>query len=150
MREISGLAGLRSLVGVALEPTDWLHVDQDRVDAFAACTQDPQWIHVDVARARASEYGGTIAHGFLTLSLIPHLWEGHFIVLDIHHSINYGLDRVRFPAPLPVGSRIRGRFTITRATDIEGGLRVAMHVVIEREGHPKPVCIADALVLFYG
>jgi len=146
---VEGWEGFRALVGVATPPTDWLTVDQDRVDAFAACTGDTQWIHVDVARARESEFGGTIAHGYLTLSLIPALWHSHFDVRGIGSAINVGLDRVRFAAPLLVGRRVRARFKIAEAVETAHGLRVVNHSIVEAEGNErKPVCIADTVILY--
>ncbi|HUZ48684.1 MAG TPA: MaoC family dehydratase [Candidatus Dormibacteraeota bacterium] len=145
---IHGFDGLRALVGVDLPPTAWLAVDQARIDAFAACTGDAQWIHVDVERARTGEYGATIAHGYLVLALIAPLWQEHFDVRGVGPVINYGLDRVRFPAPVKAGSRIRARFITTQATDVNGGLLVKKRVTLEAEGSAKPVCVADTLVLY--
>jgi acyl dehydratase len=145
---IEGLEGLRALVGASVPPTPWFAVDQDLVDAFAACTGDAQWIHVDIARARESEFGGTIAHGYLTLALLPSLWHSHFDVRGIGAAINVGLDRVRFPAPLRVGTRIRARFAIVEAVETPRGLRAVNRVTIEAEGGGKPVCIADVIALY--
>ena len=145
---IHGFDGLRALAGILLPPTQWLAVEQARIDAFADCTDDRQWIHVDVERARASPYGATIAHGYLTLALLPQFWHRHFEVRGVGSAINYGLDRVRFPAPLLAGSRVRARFAIQRVSDVDGGLLVKKRVTVEREGSPKPACVADALVLY--
>ncbi|MHB8146930.1 MAG: MaoC family dehydratase [Vulcanimicrobiaceae bacterium] len=145
---IHGFDGLRALVGVDLPPTAWLAVDQARIDAFAACTGDAQWIHVDVERARTGVYGAAIAHGYLVLALIVPLWHEHFDVRGVGSAINYGLDRVRFPAPVKAGSRIRARFITTQATDVDGGLLVKKRVTLEAEGSAKPVCVADTLVLY--
>lgn len=147
-RIIDGFEGLRSLAGVPTPPTAWLAVEQERVDAFAGCTGDSQWIHVDVERARSSEFGGTIAHGFLTLALIPLLWRRHFEVRRVGTVLNVGLDRVRFPAPLTVGSRIRARFLLVEAVETAVGLRVVQRVTIESEDATKPVCVADAITLY--
>ncbi|HVA27833.1 MAG TPA: MaoC family dehydratase [Candidatus Baltobacteraceae bacterium] len=145
---IHGFDGLRALVGIELTPTAWLLVDQARVDAFAACTGDAQWIHVDVGRASESAYGSTIAHGYLTLALIPALWCDRFEVVGIESIVNYGLDRVRFPAPLNVGTRVRVRFAITQVEDTREGLMVKKRATLEGEGSSKPVCIADTLTLY--
>jgi len=145
---IEGFEGFRALVGAVTPPTDWLDVDQARVDAFAACTGDTQWIHVDPVRAAASEFGGTIAHGYLTLSLVSALFFGHFDVRGVGAPLNLGLDKVRFPRPLRVGTRVRARFTIAEAVDARHGLRVIIHAAIEPENSPKPVCIADQVVLY--
>lgn len=145
---IQGFDGLRALTGVELPPSDWLTVDQARIDAFAACTGDRQWIHVDVERARAGQYGSTIAHGYLTLALVSQFWHQQFEVRGVGPAINYGLDRVRFPSPVPVDSRIRAHFVIENVSDVDGGLMVKRRVTLEREGSSKPVCVAEALVLF--
>jgi acyl dehydratase len=145
---VEGFDGLRALAGTTIPPTEWLAVDQDRVDAFAACTGDAQWIHLDVDRARASQFGGTIVHGYLTLALIPFLWHQNVDVRGIGMAINLGLDRVRFPAPLHVGKRIRAHFVILQASEKQRGLRVVSHATIEAEGGNTPVCVAD-LITFY-
>lgn len=145
---IEGFEGFRALIGISTPPTPWFAVEQERVDAFAACSGDSQWIHVDVERARGSEFGGTIAHGYLTLSLIPLLWHQHFEVQGIGSAVNVGLDRVRFTAPLRSGSRIRAHFSIVEATESERGWRVVKRVTIEAENADKPVCIADTIVLY--
>lgn len=140
---------LAALVGVELPASPWLEVAQARIDAFARCTNDPQWIHVDPVRAEGGPYGGTVAHGYLTLSLITHLWESTFVVRGVPRTVNYGLDRVRFPAALPVGSRIRGHFRINSVSDIDVGVLVRTTVSIEREGYDRPVCVAQTLVCFF-
>lgn len=145
---IEGLRGFRALIGVSTPPTEWLVVDQERVDAFAACSGDSQWIHVDVERARTSEFGGTIAHGYLTLALIPSLWHRHFEVQGIETAVNIGLNRVRFPAPLRLGTRIRAQFSILEAIDAGPGWRVIKRVTIEAENAAKPICVADTIVLY--
>lgn len=146
---VDGRAGLRAKVGEDLPAGDWLEITQDRVDAFARCTDDPQWIHVDPERAKAGPFGQTIAHGYLTLSLITRFWERALEVSGFRMTVNYGLDRVRFPAPLPVGSRIRAHFRVDTVTEVESGLQVQVTATIEREGHAKPVCVAQTLVRFY-
>lgn len=145
---IEGLEGFRALVGGSTPPTEWFAVDQERIDAFAACSGDSQWIHLDAERARMSEFGGTIAHGYLTLALIPWLWDRHFEVKGIETAVNVGLDRVRFPAPLRSGSSIRAHFSIVEATEMGRGWRVVKRVTIEAENATKPVCIADTIVLY--
>ncbi len=146
---VTGIEGVRSLAGMALEPSPWLEVSQERVDAFAAVTEDRQWIHVDPERAGAGPFGTTVAHGFLTVSLIPHLWHLTARVEGMGMAVNYGLDRVRFPAPLAVPSRIRGCFRIERLIEAKGSVQISLHVTIERESFAKPVCAADMLVRYY-
>jgi acyl dehydratase len=144
------VAELESLVGTELGPSSWLEVEQARIDGFARATDDEQWIHVDPERAAAGPYGTTIAHGFLTLSLtVPLLFE----VLDVsgfHSAVNYGVNRVRFPAPVPVGSRVRGRFSVDDVTRVEGGAQLLLTGTVEREGGEKPVCVAQLLVRLVG
>ena len=139
------LADLLPLVGEPLGTSEWLVVDQDRIDRFAEATDDRQWIHVDAARAAAGPYGTTIAHGFLTLSLLPAMFDTGFAIDDVRMGVNYGLNRVRFPAPVPVGSRLRGHFKLLSYEPIEGGAQVTMEVTMEREGSAKPVCIAESV-----
>jgi acyl dehydratase len=140
------VSNLQDLVGRELGPTSWIEVTQQRIDAFAAATEDPQWIHVDLARAAAGPFGTTIAHGFLTLSLcIPMLEE----VLPAGGSmaVNYGTNRVRFPAPVPSGSRIRGRFRVLAVDDVDLGRRATVEATVELEGADKPACVAELVVL---
>ena len=137
------LADLPALVGRELGPGPWRTITQQQVDAFAEATGDRQWIHVDVERARReSPFGGPVAHGFLTLSLIASLVGEVLEVTDARTGINYGLDRVRFPAPVPVGSRVRGRVALEAFAEIEGGAQLTWSVVVEREGHAKPCVVA--------
>ncbi|OFW72814.1 MAG: hypothetical protein A2Y55_02360 [Actinobacteria bacterium RBG_16_68_12] len=134
------------LMGVELGPTSWLDVTQERIDAFAAATEDPQWIHTDPERAAGGPFGTTIAHGFLTLSLcVPMLYE--LMLPGGGMVVNYGVNKVRFPAPVPSGSRIRGRFRVMSAEGTDTGTRVTIEAVIEREGVEKPVCVAELAVL---
>jgi acyl dehydratase len=136
------------LVGSELV-SGWREIAQARVDLFADATDDPQWIHVDPERAAAGPFGTTIAHGFLTLSLVVPLFEEALPQLDGYSlTVNYGLNRVRFTAPLPSGSRIRGRFRVESVEDVSGGEQATVAVTIEREGHEKPVCVAEALFRF--
>lgn len=143
---IDGVDGLREAVGTALGHTEWMEITQDRVDAFAEVTGDNQWIHVDPERARKeSPYGTTIAHGYLTLSLcnlfLPQLLE----VTNTSMGVNYGSDRVRFPAPVLVGSRIRGTGAITACQDVAGGVQATIRLTVEIEGQDKPGCVVDTL-----
>jgi acyl dehydratase len=133
------------LAGAELGPTAWIEVTQERIDAFARATGDPQWIHIDPVRAANGPFETTIAHGFLTLSLVvPMLSE---VLPPIEGmAINYGVDRLRFPAPVPSGSRIRGRFRIDDVTEVRGGKQFRVAATIEREGAEKPVCVADLLL----
>lgn len=139
------LADLQALVGQEIGCSDWLRVDQARIDAFAEATGDHQFIHVDPVAAAASPFGGTVAHGFLTLSLLPWFGEDAFAVDDVVMGINYGLDRVRFPAPVRAGSRLRGRFVLQSYAALDGGAQLAIEVTVEIEGQPKPACVALSL-----
>lgn len=136
------LTDLQALVGQAIGSSDWLVVDQDRIDAFAHATGDHQFIHVDPVAAAASPFGGTVAHGFLTLSLLPWFGEHAFAIDDVKMGVNYGLDRVRFPAPVRAGSRLRGSFVLQSYQPIEGGAQLVVEVTVEIEGQPKPACVA--------
>ncbi|MCL8025219.1 MaoC family dehydratase [Nocardioides bruguierae] len=133
--------------GTELGTSDWLTVDQARVDAFADATGDHQWIHVDLARAATSTFGGTIAHGFLTLSLLPALGAGVYRFDTPGAVLNYGLDKVRFPAPLPVGRRVRTHVRMAAAEDTGAGVRATLVHTVEIEDHPRPACVAETLVL---
>jgi acyl dehydratase len=135
-------------VGQVLGHSDWLLIDQARIDAFAHATGDLQWIHIDPERAAAGPFGATVAHGFLTLSLLPMLSAQAFAVEGGRMSVNYGLDKVRFPAPVPVGSRLRALCKLTSCEPVGGDTsvwQVSMEVTIEREGSDKPVCVAQSL-----
>ncbi|MFL6719446.1 MAG: MaoC family dehydratase [Burkholderiaceae bacterium] len=146
MREIATLAELKTLVGQEVAVSDWVHITQERVNQFAEATGDHQWIHLDVERCkRESPFGGPIAHGFLTLSLLPMLMQNSVRMTDVRMGVNYGLNKVRFPAPVPVGSRVRSRTTVLSVEDIEGGAQVTWQVTIEREGGDKPVCVAESI-----
>jgi len=143
------LRDLEQRVGEEIAVSPWLEVTQERIDLFARAIDDYQWIHVDRERAKASPFGGTIAHGFLTLSLLSHLAERTFSFADRKMGINYGLNRVRFTAPLPSGSRIRARFTLAGYDKIQGGVQLTWQVAVEREGSDKPVLIAEWLGRHY-
>jgi acyl dehydratase len=140
---LSSIRELESRVGQEIAVSPWLQVTQERIDTFAKAIDDFQWIHVDRERAKSSPYGGTIAHGFLTLSLLSHLAERTFAFSDRKMGVNYGLNRVRFTAPLPSGSRVRARFTLGKYEKLDGGVQVTWNTVVEREGEEKPVLIAE-------
>ncbi|WP_433622783.1 MaoC family dehydratase [Nocardia sp. CA-120079] len=124
----------------------WIEVPQDRIDAFAEATEDRQWIHIDTERAATGPYGTTIAHGYLTLSLLPPLMADLIAIKDASARLNYGLNKVRFPSPVPAGSRIRGRARIVSVDEVAGGLQIVIQATIEREGGDKPACIAEYIV----
>ena len=140
------MSGLRDLVGVELGPTSWLAVTQERIDAFAAATSDAQWIHVDRERAAEGPFGTTIAHGFLTLSLCVAML-GEVLPSSGGMSVNYGVDRVRFPAPVPSGGRVRGRFRIAAIDETSRGVRAVIEAAVECDAVEKPVCVAELVVL---
>jgi acyl dehydratase len=149
MKTYQKLTDLEALVGSPLGSSDWLQIDQARIDQFAAVTGDDQWIHVDPVRAAAGMFGTTVAHGFLTLSLLPFFGRSSFKVAGVRMTVNYGLNRVRFPAPVPVGSRLRANYKLLSFDRIEGGVQVVTEVTVEREGHPKPVCVAESVARHY-
>ena len=146
---VTDLAGLAALAGVELGPTEWVEMTQDRVDAFADVTEDHNFIHVDPARASETPFGGTIAHGYLTLSLLAPITQQLLSVSDAAVSINYGLDRVRFPAPLPVGARFRGSATISEVSPIDGGVQVKVLASGEVAEQPKPALVAECVFRYY-
>jgi acyl dehydratase len=139
------LSEFQGLVGHTLGTSDWQNIDQARIDRFASVTGDDQWIHVDPVRAAAGPFGTTVAHGHLTLSLLPVMVRTAFKIGDVRMTINYGLNRVRFPAPVPVGSRLRGHFKLLGFESLSGGAQVIVEVTIERDGHSKPVCVAESV-----
>ena len=150
MRNFASLDEMRALVGSEVAVSEWVEVAQERVNQFADATDDHQWIHVDLERCKTeSPFGGPIAHGFLTLSLLSALFEKSIAMLDAKMVINYGLNKVRFPAPVPVGSRVRARLTLAKIEDIDAGAQLEWHVVVEREGGSKPVCVAEMLLRRY-
>lgn len=136
---------VRAAIGHELGVSDWLTITQDRIDRFAEATGDHQWIHVDPVRAAAGPFGRCIAHGYLTLSLLPHFLPQLVRYEGLRMSLNYGCDRVRFPAPVPVGSRLRGRGVLTGAEPAGDGLQVRIRLTIEIEGGDKPACVVDAI-----
>jgi acyl dehydratase len=148
---IHGPDGLRAWAGRELGVSEWTDIQQQAVDTFADLTGDHQWIHVDVERARASPFGSTIVHGYLTLGLVPRLAAAIYRVEGFGYGLNYGVNKVRFPAPLPVGSRIRLRTTLADVSDVaRDGLQAVLSHTFEREdGTAKPVCVAEAVVRYY-
>jgi acyl dehydratase len=136
------LADLAPLEGRVIGTSGWVEVDQARITQFAQATADLQWIHVDPARAAAGPFGTTVAHGFLTLSLLSELAAGAFRIADTRMGLNYGLDRVRFPSPVPAGSRLRAVCVLDRYEAIDGGAQLTLTVTVEREGGAKPACVA--------
>lgn len=150
LTEIESVAKFGELVGREVAASDWLEVSQERIDQFAEATGDRQWIHTDPERAaRESPFKQTIAHGFLTLSLLSDLGKMAMSVGGVRMGVNYGLNRVRFVSPVPAGSRVRGRFALAAVEEIEGGVQVAWDVTVEREGGDKPCCVAEWLVRYY-
>ena len=146
MKTFQTLSEIASLVGQEIAVSDWITITQEQVNQFAQATGDHQWIHVDVDKAKAGPFGGPIAHGFLTLSLLPRFFESSFEIVQSRMGVNYGLNKVRFMAPVPVGSRLRARMKLLACAPIENdGVQMTWEVTIEREGHGKPVCVAESL-----
>ncbi len=145
MRTFDTIAELAQLVGQEVGVSEWITVTQERIQLFADATNDHQWIHLDAERAKAGPFGTTIAHGFLTLSLLPEMGASAFQVRETRMGVNYGLNKVRFPAPVPSGSRVRGRFKLVDYEPLEGGAQITVQVTMEREGSDKPVCIAESI-----
>jgi acyl dehydratase len=145
MRTFERAVDLQPLVGQVIATSDWVSVTQQRIDQFAQATGDHQWIHVDPVRAAAGPFGTTIAHGFLTLSLLPEMSAAAMQVLDTRMGVNYGLNRVRFPSPVPAGSRLRAHFKLLAYEVIDGGAQITTEVTMEREGANKPVCVAESV-----
>jgi len=146
---LTGLDEVRSHVGQELGTSRWHEVTQEAIDAFAEVTGDHQWIHVDPERARETPFGGTIAHGYYTLSLAPMFSYEMFALEGFAFGVNYGLNRVRFPAPLPVGSKVRMRALLKGVEEIPGGAQITVELTFETEGGQKPVCVAEALSRVY-
>ena len=145
MKHYSTLASLQPLVGQDIGTSAWVMVDQARIDQFAQATGDHQWIHTDPGRAAAGPFGTTVAHGFLTLSLVPMLFDSGFAIADVKMGVNYGLNRVRFTAPVPAGGRVRGRFLLLGYEPLPGGAQLTVQVTIELEGSAKPACVAETV-----
>jgi acyl dehydratase len=150
MKTITGLEELKEAEGQILGTSDWHEVTQADVDAFADVTGDHQWIHVDVERAKETPFNGTIAHGYFTLSLIPLLSRQVFGMEGFTFALNYGLNRVRFPSPMPVGGKVRCTVKVAEVQEMPGGAQTTMEMTLEREGGEKPVCVAETLVRAYG
>jgi acyl dehydratase len=146
--EFDGPKALLDGVGADLGTTDWITITQDQINAFADATLDNQWIHVDTERAKAGPFGAPIAHGYLTMALAAYFLGQLVRVTGISMGINYGADKVRFPSPVPVGSKLRGRGELVEAKEVPGGVQVTIRVTIEREGSDKPAAIVDALTRY--
>jgi acyl dehydratase len=149
MKRFAHLAELAALVGQEFAHSQALLIDQARIDAFAEATEDRQWIHIDPVRAASGPFGATIAHGFLTLSLLPPLMYSAFAIDDVRMGVNYGINRVRFPAPVPGGSRVSARFKLLAFESVDGGAQLTIEATMQREGHDKPVCVAQQVVRQY-
>ena len=145
MLTVNGIDDLKGRVGDELGVSEWHEVTQDKIDAFAEVTGDDQWIHIDPERAKETPFGGTIAHGYYTLSLAPRFSYDMFRLDGVAFGLNYGLNKVRFPAPMPVGDRVRMRMELQSVDDIPGGAQITMKLTFEREGGEKPVCVAESL-----
>jgi len=145
MQVFQTIAELEALVGTDLGTSEWITVTQERIQLFADATGDYQWIHLDAEKAKAGPFGTTIAHGFFTLSLLPEMAASAFEVKGTRMGVNYGLNKVRFPAPVPSGSRLRGHFRLQKYEPLEGGAQLTTLVTMEREGSDKPVCIAESV-----
>jgi acyl dehydratase len=149
MRVFNGVDELRAAAGSHLGVSDWITIDQTQIDTFADATLDHQWIHIDEERAKAGPFGRTIAHGFLTLSLLSHLVSQTFRIEGTKMGVNYGLNRVRFTSPVPVGSKVRGNVELVDVTDIEGGIQMTTKVTVEIEGSERPALVAEWLTRRY-
>jgi len=149
-QSFNGVDEVVHAVGTTLGETAWLEITQEHVNQFAEATGDHQWIHVDVERARKGPYGGTIAHGYLTLSLIARFGDELFKVDGVTAKLNYGVNKVRFPAPVPVGSRVRAGASIANAVETPAGVQVSLNWVIELENSTKPACVAETIAIIYG
>lgn len=146
MKTLETLADMAALVGQEVAVSDWITITQEQVNLFAQATGDHQWIHVDVEKARAGPFGGPIAHGFLTLSLIPRFFDLSMQIRQSRMGVNYGLNKVRFTAPVPVGSRVRGRMKLLECKPIDNnGMQMTWEVTVELEGSAKPACVAESL-----
>jgi acyl dehydratase len=150
VKKFSGLEELGAAQGSQLGPTEWLEVTQDRVNLFADATDDHQWIHVDPERASSGPFGGTIAHGLLTLSLLPHFTSQMYSVDNIAMAINYGYNKVRFTTPVKVGSKIRARAEIAKVDQLDGAVQATLTTTVEIEGSEKPAAVAESIVRFIG
>ena len=149
MKRFARLADLAPLVGHEFAVSEPVLIDQHRIDAFAEATEDRQWIHIDPQRAAQGPFGATIAHGFLTLSMLPRLMHSAFAIDDVRMGVNYGLNRLRFPAPVPVDSHLRARFKLLSFEPLDGGAQLTIEATVERAGHARPVCVAEQVVRQY-
>ncbi len=150
MKTLQTLSDLAALVGQEVVVSDWTTITQEQVNQFAQATGDHQWIHVDVEKAKAGPFGGPIAHGYLTLSLLPQFFISSLKIEQTRMGVNYGLNKVRFPAPVPVGSRLRGRMKLLKCESIDqGGVQMTWETTVEREGGTKPVCVAESMARYY-
>jgi acyl dehydratase len=147
MRTFSTFEEIEAAVGEELGTSEWVVIDQDRVNRFADATGDHQWIHVDLEKAAAGPFGGTIAHGYLTLSLVPWLGSQVFALETPGAKLNYGVNKVRFPTPLKVGSQVRAAVSVSGVTDIPAGKQLTLKYVVEIDGEDKPACVAETVVL---
>ena len=145
MQHYDTLASLQALVGQDIGSSSWVTISQAQINQFAQATGDHQWIHTDPVRAAAGPFGSTVAHGFLTLSLVPMLFDSGFAIADVKMGVNYGLNRVRFTAPVPAGGRVRGRFLLLSFEPLPGGAQLTVQVTIELEGSAKPACVAETV-----
>ncbi|BBX03584.1 dehydratase [Mycolicibacterium moriokaense] len=150
MKTFNGLDELAAAEGTQLGPSDWLEVTQERVNLFADATDDHQWIHVDPEKAASGPFGGTIAHGLLTLSLLPHFTHQLYTVNNVAMAINYGYNKVRFITPVKVGAKIRARAEISKVDKLDGGVQATMTLTVEIEGSEKPAAVAESIVRFLG
>ena len=150
MKTFESIAAMQPFVGQPIGVSDWITVTQERIRLFANATGDHQWIHLDTEKAKQGPFGTTIAHGFLTLSLLPEMAASAFQVEGTKMGVNYGLNKVRFPAPVPSGSRLRGHFKLLKYEPLEGGAQVTVEVTMEREGSDKPVCVAESVGRRFG
>ncbi|WP_394789187.1 MaoC family dehydratase [Rhodoferax sp.] len=150
MKTFETFAALAAAVGSEIALSDWAKITQQQVQLFADATGDQQWIHVDVERAKAGPFGGPIAHGFLTLSLLPRLFESSFQVREARMALNYGLNKVRFITPVPVGGRVRARLQLLDCAPLDdAGVQITLLATLELEGHSKPACVAESLLRYY-
>jgi len=150
MKILQTLSELAGLVGQEVVVSDWITITQEQVNLFAQATGDHQWIHVDIEKAKAGPFGGPIAHGYLTLSLLPRFFQSSLKIEQARMGVNYGLNKVRFPAPVPVGSRLRARMKLLKCEPIDqGGFQMTWEVAMEREGSAKPVCVAESMARYY-
>ena len=150
MKTIQTLSELLPLVGQEVATSDWITVTQEQINLFAQATGDYQWIHVDEERAKSGPFGSTIAHGFLTLSLLPRFFESALTIVQVRMGVNYGLNKVRFIAPVPVGSRLRAHMKLLACDAIDNhGMQITWEVSVQREGAAKPVCIAESIARLY-